>query len=75
MRYPMTKKGHWTRDIPNPCEQTDACENVTLTQLFWQAITSNDRQFGCPIIYTDTIEYAILFINTSTMLDTIKFIR
>ena len=30
--------------------------------------------FGCPIIYTDTIYYAILFTETLRMLDTIKLI-
>ena len=33
-------------------------------------ITSNDRSFGCLIIYTYTIYYTIFFIDTSTMLDT-----
>ena len=36
--------------------------------------TSNDRSFGCPVIYTDTIHNAVLFIDTSTMLDTTKII-
>ena len=33
-------------------------------------ITSNDRSFDCPIIYSDTNYNAFLFIDTSTMLDT-----
>ena len=32
-------------------------------------ITGSDRSFGCAIIYTDTIHYAILFIESSTILD------
>ena len=39
-----------------------------------QDLTSNDRSFVCPIIYTDTIHYGILFIDTSTMFDTTKHI-
>ena len=35
-------------------------------------ISSNDRSCGCPIIYKDTIHDALLFIDTSTMLDTTK---
>ena len=35
-------------------------------------ITSNDRSLGSPINYTDTIHYAILFIDTSTILNTTK---
>ena len=34
------------------------------------SITSNDRPFCCPIIYINRIHNAILFIDTSTMLDT-----
>ena len=34
-------------------------------------ITSNDRLFGWPIIYMDTIRYAILLIETSIMFDTV----
>ena len=41
---------------------------VTIIRLIH--ITSNDRSFDCPIIYTDTINNALLFIDTSTMLDT-----
>ena len=37
--------------------------------------TSNDRLFYCPIIYTYTIHYVILFIETSTRLDTTKLIH
>ena len=37
-------------------------------------ITSNDRSFGYPIIYTDTMYNAILFIDTSTIFDTTKLI-
>ena len=33
-------------------------------------ITSNDRFFGCPIIYTDTLHNVILAIGNSAMLDT-----
>ena len=29
-------------------------------------ITSNDRSFGCPITYTDSIHISILFIGTSS---------
>ena len=29
-----------------------------------QCITNNDRIFGCPVIYTNTIHMAILFIDT-----------
>ena len=36
--------------------------------------TSNDRSFGCPITYTDAIHYAVLYIDTSTMLDITKLI-
>ena len=35
-------------------------------------ITSNDRSFGCPIIYKDTIHSATLLIDISKMLDTTK---
>ena len=28
---------------------------------------SNDRSFGCPVIYADTIYNAVMFIHTSTM--------
>ena len=42
--------------------------------IFHRAITSNDRSFGCPIILTDAIHNAILFIDTPTMLDTAKAI-
>ena len=35
-------------------------------------ITSNDHSFGCPIIYTDISHNTILYIDTSTILDTIK---
>ena len=38
------------------------------------SITSNDRPFGYPVIYTDTIHCAILSRDTSTMLDTKKII-
>ena len=37
-------------------------------------ITSNDRSFGCSIINTDTIHIAILSMDTSTILDTLKLI-
>ena len=37
-------------------------------------ITRNDRSFHCPSIYTDTIQDAILFIDSLTMLDTTKLI-
>ena len=37
-------------------------------------ISSNDHSFSCLIINTDTIHKAILFIDTPTMLHTIKFI-
>ena len=37
-------------------------------------ITKNDGWFCCPIIYTNTIHNAILFIGTSTMLDATQFI-
>ena len=37
-------------------------------------ITSNDRSFGCPIIYMDPIHIGILLIDTSTMLHTAKLI-
>ena len=45
---------------------------VTIIRLIH--ITSNDRSFDCPIIYTDTINNALLFIDTSTMLDTTKLL-
>ena len=38
------------------------------------SIIINDWSFCCPIIYTDTIYNAILFIDTSAMLDTAKVI-
>ena len=38
-------------------------------------ITNNDLSFDSPIIYTDTIRNAILFIDTSAMFDTAKFIQ
>ena len=34
--------------------------------------TRNDRSFGWSIIYTDTFHNAILFIDTSTILDKTK---
>ena len=37
-------------------------------------ITSNNQLFGCPFIYMYTIHSAILFIDTSSMLDTTKHI-
>ena len=37
-------------------------------------ITSNDRSFGYPNIHTNTIHYAIMFIDTSTMFDIKKLI-
>ena len=42
---------------------------------FYLAITSNNLSFRCPVIYTDTNRSAILFIDTSTMLDTTKLIQ
>ena len=50
---------------------------VTFMQFFlekFRHITRSDHFVGCPIIYTDTIHNDILFINTSTMLDTAKLI-
>ena len=38
-------------------------------------ITSNDRPFGCPIITSTQIHNAILLIDTSTVLDTMRLIR
>ena len=35
-------------------------------------LINNEYKFQCPIIKTDTIHYAILFIDTSTMCDTTK---
>ena len=37
-------------------------------------INSHNLSFGCPIIYTDIIHYAIMFIDTSTIFDTTKLI-
>ena len=37
-------------------------------------ITSNEYYFGCPIIYSDVIQNAILFIDTLTILDTNKLL-
>ena len=38
-------------------------------------IRRNDCSFVCPVIYTDSIHNAILFIDTSIMLDTTKLIH
>ena len=43
--------------------------NGCLWKVLLSPITSNDRSFDCPIIHTYTILNAILFIDTSTMLD------
>ena len=42
---------------------------------FFKGITSNDRTFGCPSMYTDTTHNTILFIGRSTMRDTTELIR
>ena len=41
---------------------------------FGEFMTSNDRLFGCPIHHTDNIYCPILFIDTSTILDTANLI-
>ena len=41
--------------------------------IIYTILTSNDHSFGCPIIYTDMFYNASLFIDSSAMLDT-KFI-
>ena len=72
-----------------PCEQNtlNRTENIfkkcchihknctVWTSLYkFKFITSNDRSFGCPSSYMDTIHNAFLFIDTSTMLDTSAYI-
>ena len=42
---------------------------------YCELITSNDRSFGCRIIYTETIYNGILFIDNSTILDTTMLIH
>ena len=37
-------------------------------------ITSNDRYFGCPIIYVDTTHYAVFLHRQFKMFDTTKAI-
>ena len=48
----------------------------SLTQICLQKLCSfcSYCPFGCPIIYTDTKHYAILFIASSTMFDTTNLI-
>ena len=41
---------------------------------FGEFMTSNDRLFGCPIHHTEIIYCPILFIGTSTILDTANLI-
>ena len=46
-----------------------------MNMMFPVNITSNDRSFECPVVYTDTIHYAMLFIDIKTKLGTKKLIR
>ena len=53
------------------------CLSVSVTQCVCVSvcvITSNDHPFGCLIMYRDTIDNAILLVDTSTMFATTKHI-
>ena len=44
------------------------------SSISYTVFASNGRTFGCTIIYTNTIHHAVLFTDTSSMLDTTQLI-
>ena len=54
--------------------QSKESEYIMKIPLIPKITTGNDNCFGCPNINTDTLHNVILFIDTSTMLDTSKLI-
>ena len=69
----VEQRGIWVSEancqIPNGCAKSERMGNYVFGVC---VITSNDRSFGCPIMYTYTIHNAILLIDTSTIIDTTK---
>ena len=63
---------HYVKSHGYLCNISTRSKTSILHHLCSSIITSNDRQFDCPIINMNTIHNAILFIDTSTMRDTIK---
>ena len=71
MLLPLVKPASWSFSYQNlQTEPTHQCK----TSDFSVMITSNDHSFASSIIYMDTFHNAILFIATSTTLDTTKLI-
>ena len=64
---------HWVNDRPaeDPSDLAEVKLNSLPIPIY---ITSNDRLFSGPIIYTETIHKASLFMDTSTLLDTTMLI-